>query len=78
MACSSLCYFFWLWGAGGHCALDRVIVEFRPAEYLARRKEILTHFDEIAEACVAEKEHRLLKLFQYNYVSHFPTVRSTA
>lgn len=38
--------------------------------YLASKKEILQHFENIAAACVTEKRLDLVKLFEYEFVEH--------
>ncbi|KAL3921069.1 MAG: hypothetical protein SGPRY_005028 [Prymnesium sp.] len=42
----------------------------RPWSYLATKKEILQHFEDVVEANVSEKELQLVPLFQYKYGSH--------
>ena len=42
----------------------------RPWSYLASKKEILQHFEDIAQACVSEQELELVTLFQYEFKGH--------
>lgn len=42
----------------------------KPAEYLATKKEILSHFENIRSLCVTEKELDLIELFSYELVKH--------
>lgn len=42
----------------------------KPWGYLASKKEILQHFEDIAAACVKEKGLDLIELFNYEAVSH--------
>mmetsp|Transcript_5111 Transcript_5111/g.12008 ORF Transcript_5111/g.12008 Transcript_5111/m.12008 type:complete len:514 (-) Transcript_5111:68-1609(-) len=41
-----------------------------PPDHLASKKEILRHFENIADACVKEKQLRLVCLFEYEYTDH--------
>eukprot|EP01050_Picozoa_sp_SAG11_P017984 SAG11_NODE_2655_length_3123_cov_1.476852_4_plen_117_part_00 len=49
---------------------ERVWNLSKPQEHLAKKKEILAHFEDIVSDCVRERRLDLVGLFEFEYVSH--------
>lgn len=42
----------------------------QPPEYLATKKEILSHFEHIADTVIQEKSLKIVRCFEYSYTNH--------